>query len=292
MSKLKAIDPKSAEPSKPKILIYGKPGVGKTWTSLDFPNVFYIDVEQGANRSHYTDKLKASGGVYLGAEQGSTDFNVVIEQTQALATEKHKFKTLVIDSVSKLFLLRKTEEAEKGGDDFGRDKKQANKPARKLMSWLNKIDMNVILISHEIPLWGTDSKGERSQIGVTYDAWDKLDYDLDLCLNIIRQGDRRIAKVSKSRLLSFPDASTFTWSYDEFAKLYGKEVIEKQGEVMVLATVEQVKELNDLIALLNIQSDVIEKWLKKEEVEAFAEMSTANIQKYINAVKAKLPKVA
>ncbi len=35
---LKGTDPKSAKPSKPKILIYGKPGVGKTWAALDFPS--------------------------------------------------------------------------------------------------------------------------------------------------------------------------------------------------------------------------------------------------------------
>ena len=40
-SKLGAIDPKAAEPSRPKITIFGKPGVGKTWGALDFPSVYY-----------------------------------------------------------------------------------------------------------------------------------------------------------------------------------------------------------------------------------------------------------
>jgi hypothetical protein len=65
-SKLKAVAPKAAEPSKPKMLIFGKPGVGKTWTSLDFPNVYYVDTEGGADLAHYTDKLEKSGGVYFG----------------------------------------------------------------------------------------------------------------------------------------------------------------------------------------------------------------------------------
>ena len=48
MSKLKAKDPVNAEPSKPKMLIFGKPGVGKTWGALDFPSCYYIDTEGGA----------------------------------------------------------------------------------------------------------------------------------------------------------------------------------------------------------------------------------------------------
>ena len=68
-SKLKAIAPKAAEPSKPKMLIYGKPGVGKTWAALDFPSVYYMDTEGGADLEHYTDKLLAAGGMYFGPEQ-------------------------------------------------------------------------------------------------------------------------------------------------------------------------------------------------------------------------------
>src|ERR1700733_12615163 len=96
-SKLKAVDPKAAEPSRPKITIFGKPGVGKTWGALDFPNVYYIDTEGGADLAHYTDKLKKSGGVYFGPEQGASDFETVIEQVKALATEDHSYKTLLID---------------------------------------------------------------------------------------------------------------------------------------------------------------------------------------------------
>src|SRR5262249_38170256 len=101
-SKLKAVDPKAAEPSKPKILIFGKPGVGKTWGSLDFPSVYYIDTEGGADLKHYTDKLTKAGGMYFGPEQGSLSFASVLEQIQALATERHSFRTVVIDSISKL----------------------------------------------------------------------------------------------------------------------------------------------------------------------------------------------
>lgn len=286
-SKLKAVEPKSAEPKKPKILIYGKPGVGKTWASLDFPNVYYIDTEGGANMAHYTDKLKAAGGVYMGPEQGSLDFDTVIEQIQALATEDHGFKTVVIDSISKLFNTAIAVEAERLGDKdaFGASKKPAVSYMRKMINWLSRIDMNVILISHEKSEWGLNAKGERVEIGQTFDAWDKLEYELDLCLNVVKSGPNRTARVRKSRLTEFPDASSFPWSYSDFADKYGKEVIEKKSEALTLATPEQLDEIKHLLETVRLPEGQEDKWLKAAQVDGWEEMSTERIAKAIEHIK-------
>jgi hypothetical protein len=284
---LRGKDPKTAKPSKPKILIFGKSGVGKTWGSLDFPSVYYIDTEGGANRDHYTDKLKKAGGLYFGPEQGSLDFDTVIEEIITLATVKHDFRTLVIDSFTKLYQNRAAEAAEKGGDDFGRDKKEANKPTRKLLRWLGKLDMNCILICHEKVMW----KGGEV-VGETFDAWDKLEYELDLAFQIIKTGATRKARVTKSRLTEFPEPSTFDWSYAEFAKRYGQEVIEAASVPMAAATPEQVNTITTLIEVLRVPSEITDKWMEKAGVETFAEMDTDTIQKCIDALTAKLPKAA
>lgn len=284
-SKLGAVDPKSAEPSRPKITVFGKPGVGKTWGALDFPNVYYIDTEGGADLSHYTDKLKKANGVYFGREQGSQDFSTVIEQVKALATEKHPYKTLVIDSLSKIYNLEVTKEAERLGekDAFGAAKKPAVRRSAELIRWLDKLDMNVILICHEKPEW---SKGE--QIGFVPDAHEKLEYELHLCLRILKEGDSRKAYIKKSRLVEFPDGSRFDWSYEEFVKKYGKKVMEADATQIVLATPEQVAELNRLLDTVKLPEGETEKWLKKANVESFAEMDTDKIQKCIDAMNAKL----
>jgi len=286
-TKLKAVAPKATEPSKPKILIYGKPGVGKTFTSLDFPACYYVDTEGGAKQSHYTDKLAASGGVYFGPEQGSIDFDTVIEQVQALATEKHTYKTLVIDSISKMFNTAISVEAERLGDKnaFGADKKPAVARMRRLVNWLSRIDMNVILISHEKSEWGMDGKGQRVEVGSTFDCYDKLEYELDLCLNIIKSGPIRLAKVRKSRLLGFPDGISFTWSYDDFSKLYGKEVIEKQATQIVLATDAQLKDLEKLLGTIKLPDGQEQKWLSSAQVDTWAEMSTERIAKAIEHIR-------
>lgn len=289
MSKLKAKDPSAAEPSKPKILIFGKPGVGKTWTSIEFPKVYYIDTEGGANLKHYTDKLKAAGGSYMGPEDGSLDFEEVIEQFTALATEKHDYKTVVVDSITKLFNTAIADEAERLGEKnaFGADKKPAIAYMRRLVSWTNRLDMNVIFVAHEKPLWGLDAKGERSQIGDTYDAWEKLEYELHLNLHIQKRGASRVAVVKKSRLTGFPDATTLPWAYPEFAERYGRDIIERGAAQIVLATSEQVAEVTRLLAVVRTPDEDVAKWFNKAGVTAFSEMEQSTVNKIITYLKAK-----
>ena len=83
---LKAVEPTQIEPSRPKVLIYGRYGSGKTHAALDFPQPYYIDSEGGAKQDQYRKKLIASRGAYFGPEQGSRDFAAVIEEVKTLAT--------------------------------------------------------------------------------------------------------------------------------------------------------------------------------------------------------------
>lgn len=289
-SKLKAVPPKQAEPSKPKMLIYGKPGVGKTWASLDFPNVYYIDTEGGANLSHYTDKLEKSGGVYYGMEQGSLSFENIIEQLYALATEKHEFKTVVIDSITKIFALEVAKESERLGDKnvFGADKKPALSYMRKLTNIIQRLDMNVILIAHEKAEWGLDEKKQRIEVGSTFDCWDKLEYELHLCLHIINIAGQRKAKVRKSRLKGFPEASLLNWSYKDFAEAYGKDIIERKSTNLVLATQEQLREFNYLLQSVKLPDNLQSKWLTGANVDSFEEMDSDKLQKIIDYIKIKI----
>jgi AAA domain len=288
-SRLKAVAPKAAEPSKPKILVYGKPGVGKTWAALDFPNVFYVDTEGGADLAHYTDKLVASGGVYLGPDQGSLSFDTVIDQIKALATERHEYRTVVIDSLTKLFNVAIADEAERLSganlkNEFGADKKPAVGAMRRLVAWLTRLDMNVVLISHETPEWGMVN-GKRDQIGTTFDCWPKLAYELHLALHIVKQGASRIAQIGKSRLLSFQEGDNFPWSYNDFAERYGREVIEAEVKTIIMATSEQVKEVERLVSLVKLPDGTVEKWFTVAGVTEWAEMDTDRVAKAVAHLK-------
>jgi KaiC/GvpD/RAD55 family RecA-like ATPase len=281
-------------PSRSKCLIYGSPGVGKTFTALDFPTVYFIDTEGGANLPHYTDKLERSGGVYLGPSEGAGDFATVLEQIKALAEEEHPFRTLIIDSISKLFNDTVAREAdrlalENKKDEFGASKKPAVAYMRRLVSWLTRLDMNVILVAHAKDEYAPgDAKGERVVIGRTYDCWDKLEYELDLCLQIERRGASRVAMVRKSRLEGFPPASTLPWSYDEFAARYGREKLEAQAKAIALASAEQVAELDRLLGNVRMPEGWLGKCLDAAGVDQSSELTAEQIGKMINVVKEKL----
>lgn len=289
-SRLRAKDPKAAEPSKPKVLIYGKPGVGKTWTALEFPGVYYIDTEAGADLSHYTDKLAKGGGRYMGPEDGACDFAVLIDQVKGLATEKHPYRTLVVDSVSKVFNTAVAMEAERLGERnaFGADKKPALASMRQLVSWLQKLDMNVILIAHEKPEWGQNTRGERVEIGQTFDCWDKLEYELHLALRVSKKDRTRTATVRKSRLVGFPEGESFPWSYAAFADRYGREVIEGAVKTITLASPEQLAEVKRLLSAVKVEEDFEQKCFNKAGVQSWEDMGSELIEKSITWLKGRV----
>jgi len=289
-SKLKAVKPETAKPTKAKILIFGDPGVGKTWASLDFPSPYFFDIEGGASQPQYTAKLTQSKGMYVGPEQGSQDFNDVLEQVKGLATEKHEFKTVVFDSISKLFNLEIARENERlistgKKDEFGSSKKPAVRYMQRMVAWLQRMDMNCILIAHGKAEWGKDSNGERSEIGKTFDSWEKLSFELDLTLEIFKQGPKRLARVKKTRLAGFEDGAIFPWSYEEFAKRYGESSINEDVKVINLPDEEILTTLYGLIQQRKTPEETVEKWLSAGKVSSFEEMELEKVEKLIKHLK-------
>lgn len=289
-SKLVAVPPESVEPRHPKVLIFGPPGVGKTWTSLDFPTPYYIDTEGGADLDHYRAKLRASGGAYMGPDQGSQDFDVVISQIQTLGVENHNYRTVIIDSISKLWNTALTDEQETLGDRdvFGAFKKLPTRKFGSLVKWVNRLDLNVIFIAHQKDLWGLNKAGQREMIGYEADAQEKLQYDLHLSLRIAKTGPSRRAFVGKSRLTGFPEGENFEWTYAAFAERYGKDVIEAESKPLVLATDEQVADIARLLGIVKLADGQEGKWLAAAGAEKWAEVDADKADKVIAALKAKL----
>lgn len=281
---LKAKDPAFVKPEKSKILVYGPAGIGKTWVALDFPGVYYIDTEGGATEPHYIRKLKAAGGVYMGPAEGSTDFKTVVDEIIALATTKHPYKTVVIDSLSKIANIeidmeyeRMQRSARDMSKTYGAEKKPALAWTRRIIRWLDRLDMNAVIICHQKKAW---EKGE--EVGVTYDAYDKMSYELNLALQIEMHGDTRRARVIKSRIETFKLNAVFDWSYPKFAEMFGRDAIESDVTSITIATPDQVKRVQDLLEIVKIDPETIDKWFKKAKVEGFDEMDNDTITKCIN----------
>jgi hypothetical protein len=286
--------PKEAKAPKPKIAVFGGAGVGKTWGSLDWPDCYFIDSEGGAALPHYASKLETSKGLYVGQEDGANDPDVVLQEIKELATKKHDRKTAIIDSYTYLYnamLLKEYQRLVDKGQDpegfFGRDKKPAIAFSKKLLSWIEKCDMNVLMICHAKDEW-KDGKVTRQ----IFDGWEKCEYILNLIIHVTKQGTRRVARTTKSRFEQFPEGETFDWSYDVFRERFGHEVLEAEASAITLATTDQVTELTRLIETVNFDKELCHKWKDKAGVDTWADMDTETIQKCIDHLALKLSAVA
>lgn len=289
MCALKAKQPEEVKATKPKFMIYGESGVGKTFFALDFPKPYLIDTEGGATREQYQSKLKKVGGAYFGKEEGSQDFKAVINEVKELCTTKHEYKTLIIDSFTYLYMLEAAEAEAKGGSDFGRDKKAANVPTRQLISQLEKCDLNVILICHSKQSWERRGK-DIINTGTTFDGYEKLEYILDLAIEIIKGG--KTFYVKKSRITGLPQGDSFPLSYDKFADIYGRAVVEAEAVPVTLATSQEVERLKQLVEGLKVEPETVDKWLAKCGVESYEEMTHEQINSLIQYCEKQVLKLS
>lgn len=285
---LKAIKPEVIDEGHAKMLLSGKSGVGKSFFALDWPMPYYIDTEGGAVRPEYRKKLAASGGAYFGKEQGSQDFNTVINELITLATTKHQYKTLILDSFSALYLRAASVAEEKVGSDFGKDKKEANRPTRQLMRWIDTMQMNVLMICHSKDKWERKRGAELSYAGTTFDGYDKLEYILDLWIELEKEGKNRSFLVKKSRIASLPQDERFPLDFKKFAEIYGKEKIESAAVPLVMATTEQVQKIKRLLEFVKVEQSFIDACFSKADVDSWEEMTSETIAKVIASIEKKL----
>jgi hypothetical protein len=265
-----------------KLFMFGPAGVGKTTAAIQFPNSYIIDCERGTENY---DKLIAGSG---SAVFSTNDINEVIAEVKSLLTEKHEYRTLVIDPITTIYndLLEKAEL--KVGTDFGRHYGEANKIMKRLANLIMALDMNVVVTAHAKTEYGDNLR----KLGYTFDGWRQLDYWFDLVVELGKKGKKRFAKVVKTRLDSFPDEDIFEWSYDAIRQRVDVAMLEKQAQTMQLATHQQVAELKELLNIVRLPEGTTEKWLAKAGVEQWEDMPADAMNKCIIYVKNRFPTAA
>lgn len=256
-----------------KALFFGQAGVGKTTAAIQFPKPYLIDTEKGAVNDQYAATIKKAGGVVF----NTNDFDDIVAEVTALLSESHKYQTLIIDPITTVYddLIEKAER--KVGTEFGRHYGEAKKQWKRLGNLLMRLDMNVIITSHQKNLYGDAMK----VIGNTFDGPKGLDYMFDLVFEIARRGTDRVGIVRKTRVTGFPEGDVFPFSYAEVAARYGRDVLERDAVAVALASPEQVRELMQLIADRKDGDELLDKWLTKAEADSPAEMSSDAIGKCI-----------
>lgn len=286
---LRAVKPTAIQ-KRLKALFYGSAGVGKTTAAINFPKPYLIDTEKGAENTQYTKILEQRGGVVF----QTSDFDELMKEVKSLLTEKHEYKTLIIDPLTLLYndlleksadkLKKESKEKDATGTEFGRHYGEANKKMKHLLALLLRLDMNVIITSHA----KNEYAGNMTIVGSTFDCYKKLDYLFDLVFEIQKRGKERVGIIKKSRIESFPDGETFPFGYDEIANRYGREILEREAIAEKLASYEQVQRLNELVDLFKEPEETVQKWKDKANAESFDEMSEEIISKLINHMESKV----
>lgn len=273
------------------MFLYGPAGVGKTTAALQFPNSYVIDMEKGTD--YYAETMNKSGSAVLqtiSAEDIKTEI-------RALLTEKHGYRTLIIDPVTQLYnslqdkWTRIFEKHSKGDaaeiQDFGmrywgRVKAEYKSIQRMLLS----LDMNVIITSHQKDVYGAGMQ----KIGVGPDSMKGDSYVFDLVFRLDNVNGKRIAFTEKERAEigknRFPPS--FEWNYKNFLEFYGKEVIERAADPVAMSTKEQVAEVVRLLDVVKIDDETVSDWFTRADVDSWEEMSGERIQKCIDFLKKKI----
>lgn len=288
---LKGIKPEVVKPQKPKILVSGPAGSRKSSFALNAPQPYYIDTEAGITREQYQRQLAKQGGLYFGPAEGSQDFIEITAQVKELATTKHPYKFIILDSLTKPFLLEMFAAEDRGvSSEFKKSRKEAEKGARKCLAWLMRpdLDLSVIMIAHTKDKWTKDDKGALVKEGSVWDGPDKLDYDLDLWLETQFSGQDVYAVVKKSRVEGFVTGSKMAFDFETFKKMYGAAVIDRPIQPIVLASPEQVAKLNHLVEVLQVPREDLDKWLLKAQATDIEDLSADNAEKLTKFFKEKI----
>ena len=275
MSLPKGRKPETVKPRRLKMMVSGNAGSGKTFGALGFPNLFFIDTEGGATEPEYTASLQKSGALYMGLPESQNAIDV-IEAFRDLHVQKHDRLTVCVDSLTKWFNMQVQEATERVGSEYGIDKKEALPWMRKLIRYMDLIDMNVILICHSKTNY---ENGQPS--GTTFDCWDKLEYELDMWLEVTREGGKHIATVRKSRVAAFPLGHRVDWNFDSLADIYGRADVVKQAK-----PVDNGELLKGLISKFDIGDDIVTKWLKHADVKTIDKLNDEQMTKCIDWINA------
>lgn len=264
-----------------KLFMFGPAGVGKTTACCQLPKPYIIDGEKGTE--NYSELIQSVGGAVL----QTTDMEEVIAEVKSLLTVQHEYKTLVVDPLTPIYndLLDKCEG--KVGADFGRHYGAANKYMKRLVNLLMALDMNVVITSHAKVEYGDNLK----KLGFTFDCWKSADYIFDLVIELSKKGKKRFGRVQKTRVAGFPEDDIFEWSYEVLKERCGG-TLDLAANAVELASPEQVAQITELVGLVKLPEDTVEKWFKKVSIDRFEDMPADAIVKCIEWVQGRMPAVA
>jgi hypothetical protein len=204
-----------------KLFIFGEPSTGKTFFCTQFKNSYFVDAEEGAKMSKYVENINANNGVLFSTRK----FNDLAQELMALSSVEHPYETLVIDPITTIYDDLVEEERERIKKEGRRAKiseeyQVANTRFKKMVWLLLDLPMNVIITAHAKKEYGE----AMNVIGTTFDGYKKFGFMFDVVIEAIVRRGKRIGIVKKSRILDLEPDQEIDFSFQEFAKIYSKEI--------------------------------------------------------------------
>lgn len=286
---------KTPEPrnKRVKMMVFGAPGLGKTTAAINWPKSVIIDMEHGTD--NYADTIIRQGSIVL----HTTNPDEVRDEIKTLLTEKHDYRTIVIDPVTILYqaiqekwtrIFSKYADTEKATElqDFGfRYWAKVKSDYKAIMRMLLACDMNVILTAHQKDVYGEGMK----KVGFGSDSMKGDEHIFDYVFQLVMdsKGKRTaITKKERSEMGKNKFPSEFEWSYPNFQIYYGKDELEREATPTPLATAEQVAQVKDLLSRVKVEDNWESECLTKADVDEWSEMTAEKIVKVLDFLNKKL----
>lgn len=290
--------PTKAKPPEPKdkrvkMMVFSAAGLGKTTASIQWPKAVIIDMEHGTD--NYSDTILKQGSIVL----NTTNPDEVKDEIKTLLTEKHDYRTIVIDPVTILYqaiqekwtrIFSKYADTEKATElqDFGfRYWAKVKSDYKSIMRMLLACDMNVILTAHQKDLYGEGMK----KVGFGSDSMKGDEHIFDYVFQLVMDSKGHRTAITKKERAEIGKAkfpAEFEWSYKNFIVYYGKEQLEREATPVPLATSEQVTEIKRLLEIVKVEPDWETDCLTKADVDTWEELTADKMAKAIDFLTKKL----
>lgn len=288
--KAKTPEPKN---KRVKMMVFSAPALGKTTAAINWPKSVIIDMEHGTDNYHET--IIKNGSIVL----HTTNPDEVKDEIKTLLTEKHDYRTIVIDPVTILYqaiqekwtrIFSKYADTEKATElqDFGfRYWAKVKSDYKAIMRMLLACDMNVILTAHQKDVYGEGMK----KVGFGSDSMKGDEHIFDYVFQLVMDSKGRRTAITKKERAEvgknkFP--AEFEWSYPNFQIYYGKDALERESTPIPLATLDQVALVKDLLSRVKVEDTFETDCLTKADVDSWEELTSEKIQKVIDLLKKKL----
>lgn len=222
--------PAEAKEKKPKILLWGDSGTGKTWLSLQFPVPVVMDLDFGSDL--YGEKFQFH-------RKQTTSIADIKNAVVWLASENHQYKTLVIDPItlyweqlqkfwSDIFLKRNRGKANKHEFyDLGpKEWMTIRRDFKELFNRVMALDLNIVCTAREAVNYKQQAGDYMVADGVRYDAEKGTKYHFDTVIRLFKEEGKYMAESLKDRSERLP-IEPFEINYSVLAKCFG---LQKQNQ--------------------------------------------------------------